>query len=65
MSPNRYVMSKKIEYAGDLLKTKNYSVNEVAKMSGFVNTYYFSRVFKAYTKLSPTEYNKASSLFRS
>jgi AraC-like DNA-binding protein len=64
MSPNRYIMSKKIEYASDLLKTKNYSVNEVAKMSGFVNTYYFSRVFKAYTKLSPTEYNKASSLFR-
>jgi AraC-like DNA-binding protein len=59
-SPNRYVMGKKIQYACDLLNTRCYSVHEIAQMSGFANTYYFSRIFKKYTKVSPTEYNKTT-----
>ena len=59
-SPNRYVMRKKIQYACDLLNTKRYSVQEIAQMSGFVNAYYFSRSFKKYMKVSPTEYHKSA-----
>ncbi len=62
VSPNRYVMGKKIQHACDLLNTRCYSVHEIAKMSGFVNTYYFSRIFKKYMKVSPTEYNKTARL---
>lgn len=58
MSPNRYIVSKKIQFACDLLSTRCYSVHEIAQMSGFVNTYYFSRIFKRYMKVSPTEYKK-------
>ena len=58
MSPNRYVTAKKIQYACDLLNTKCYSVSAIAEMSGFVNTYYFSRTFKKYTGTSPTEFTR-------
>lgn len=62
VSPNRYVMGKRIQHACDLLNTRCYSVQDIAQMSGFTNTYYFSRVFKKYLKVSPTEYNKATRL---
>lgn len=60
MSPNRYVIAKKIQYACDLINTKCYSVGTIAEMCGFVNTYYFSRIFKKHTGVSPTEFNKTA-----
>lgn len=56
MSPNKYIISKKIQYACDLLNSKHYSVSDIAEMTGFSSAYYFSRVFKKYMGICPSEY---------
>lgn len=56
MTPNRYIVLKKVEYARELLRTGNFSVSEVAEICGFCDVYYFSRVFKAETGVSPKEW---------
>ena len=56
MSPVKYVTYLRIEKAKELLSTCMYSVTETAKMCGFDNVYYFSKVFKAQTGISPKQY---------
>lgn len=51
-----YVTRVKIEEAQKLLSTSRYMIREVADMLGFSNAYYFSRVFKKVTNLTPTQY---------
>lgn len=58
VTPNKYIMMKKIDYSCDLLNAQCYSIGKIAEMSGFVNTYYFSRVFKKLIGVSPTQYAK-------
>ena len=53
-----YYNSLKIKEAKKLLLKK--SVFEVSSLLNFSNPYYFSRVFKKYEKISPTEYKKIS-----
>lgn len=62
ISPNAYITHKKISYAKDLLKTREYTAAEVAETSGFSSPYYFSRVFKKSVGISPTQY--AASLIK-
>ena len=42
----------------DLLASGYCSVGKTAEMCGFSSTYYFSRVFKQYIGVSPSEYAK-------
>jgi len=58
VTPNKYIVMKKINYACDLLKSGCCSVSKVAQMSGFSNMYYFSRVFKKTVGVCPSEYNE-------
>jgi two-component system response regulator YesN len=51
-----YVNWVKICHAKRLLEEHQYLVYEVAEMLGFENAYYFSRVFKKVTGMTPTEY---------
>lgn len=60
MPPNQYILTKKLQYACELLQTRQYRVNEVADKAGFVNTHYFSRVFKNHIGVSPSAYVKSS-----
>ena len=53
-----YITDKRLEYARELLQTTNYNVTEVAAMSGFENTTYFSSVFKTKYGMPPTQYRK-------
>ena len=53
-----YVMDKRMEYAGQLLKSTSYKVAEVACMAGFENAEYFSSLFKAKFGMTPTQYRK-------
>lgn len=63
ISPQNFLTEKRIEYAKKLLEFKdknNYSINEIAYMSGYNDPFYFSRIFKKKTGLSPLEYTKKS-----
>lgn len=57
-SPGEYVLHKKIRYSQELLRLSNLSVSEVAELSGFCDVYYFSRMFKKITGITPGEFRK-------
>lgn len=53
---SEYLAAKRLEYAKELLLTTPHSVKEVAAMSGFTSENYFSRVFKLYEGVSPSNF---------
>ncbi len=58
MSLVDYINQAKCEKAKELMKKGSARVNEIAVELGFENIYYFSKVFKKVTGMSPTEYQK-------
>ena len=54
--PLKYIIQLKINYACDLLKSELYSISQVAEICGYNNIYFFSRQFKEYLGISPTEF---------
>ena len=55
MGISQYVTELKIKKAKELLKL-GYSVNKVAEAVGFLESNYFTKVFKKITGVTPTEY---------
>lgn len=55
-SPARYIKSKRLEKAGDLLKSSELSITEIAYDCGFSEVSYFGKVFRKNFDLSPSEY---------
>lgn len=53
-----YIANIKIEHAKELIDTHQYLMYEVSDMLGFDNPYYFSKVFKKVTGISPREHEK-------
>ncbi|MFV0466824.1 MAG: response regulator [Lachnospiraceae bacterium] len=51
-----YINERKIQTAGKLLKETDYSINFIADCVGCESNSYFTRLFKKYTGLSPSEY---------
>lgn len=51
-----YIQEKRLKCARKLLIESAYSIAEIAQMSGYSNSNYFSTSFKKKYKLSPTEY---------
>ena len=58
ISPLKAINSLRIEHACRLLESGYYRVSEVASMSGFEDTKYFSTCFKKHTGKTPYEYFK-------
>ncbi len=58
VSPKKYIINLKMNYACDLLKSEKYSVSQIALMSGYNDVYFFSRQFKEYIGISPLEFRK-------
>ncbi len=52
----RYVTETRLDAAKRLLETALYPVGTVGTMCGFSDPYYFSRFFKKYVGVSPSEY---------
>jgi len=54
-SPMKMVRLVRLEHAAILLERSNYSIGEVAALTGFVSLYHFSRAMKVAFGQSPTE----------
>ena len=58
ITPNRYIINLKIDYAKKLLQTEYINISQTAEICGFSDIYYFSRLFKKETGQTPAEYRK-------
>ena len=54
-----YINQKRVEEAKIYLQRGNISITEIAFMVGFSDLNYFSRVFKKFTSLTPSQYIKS------
>ena len=59
VSPAVYMRNLRIKYAKELIRSGEYSVTDIAMLSGFGDTSYFSREFKRAVGLSPSEYERS------
>ena len=53
-----FINETKMEWACTLIREDKYRMYEISYMLGFDNAYYFTKVFKRYTGLTPTEYQR-------
>nr|WP_295935077.1 AraC family transcriptional regulator [uncultured Dyadobacter sp.] len=61
VSPGKWLITRRLDYAQLLLFTTRKSINEITLESGFENTSHFSRVFKERFGTSPLHFRKAQS----
>lgn len=57
-SPMQYLIHRRIEHARHLLWQGDLLISEVARDCGIPNEYYFSRLFRKFTGLTPSAYRK-------
>ncbi|MEW4370084.1 helix-turn-helix transcriptional regulator [Paenibacillus kandeliae] len=58
MPPIQYITRQKIENAKQMLTMTTMPIAEIAHQLGFNDTFYFSKQFKKYTGLAPSDYRK-------
>lgn len=58
MTFTAYLTGLRIEYAKKMLETTNMPISQVGEQSGYDQCYYFSRIFKKCTEVSPSEYRE-------
>lgn len=58
ISPSRYLLQYKVKRAEKLLRTGNYTVEQISKMLGFSSLFHFSKTFKDFFGASPKQYLK-------
>lgn len=58
VSPKKYILHKRMERAKELLSVTDAGIFEISNSVGYEDQLYFSRIFKKYTKISPTDYRK-------
>ena len=58
MSPQQFISSARISYAQYLLNNTNKSITEISNAVGFESISCFTRAFKRYCGISPSEYRK-------
>lgn len=52
-----YFLNLKVELAKKYLREENYNVTQIAEILGYSSLHFFSRQFKKFTGMSPTEYS--------
>ena len=60
ISPKKYIIQTKINYACELLRLERYTTTQIAELCNFSDVCFFSRLFKKYTGITPTQYLKES-----
>ncbi|MDN5342703.1 MULTISPECIES: helix-turn-helix domain-containing protein [Oceanotoga] len=58
MGPGDYIIKIRLDKAKEFLINNNYPINVIAKNVGYPDALYFSRLFKKYYNISPTNYRK-------
>lgn len=58
MSPNKYLLSRRMEEAARLLEEGKYNVSEVSYRVGFSDPAYFNKCFKAHYGMVPSKYKE-------
>ena len=58
--PMQYIVSLRISAAKGYLENSNKNITEISNIVGYENALYFSRLFKKYTGMTPSEYKKKS-----
>jgi AraC-like DNA-binding protein len=58
IAPSRYLISVRMEKAKRLLVQTEYTLDHIARLCGYENGFYFSRVFTHYSKVNPSQYRK-------
>ena len=58
MSPMQYIISLRIATAKGYLENSTKNIAEISNEVGYDNALYFSRLFRKYTGMTPTEYRK-------
>ena len=56
ISPVRFITLVRINKAKELLISDSCRISEIAEKCGFQNHYYFSKIFKAETNMTPSEF---------
>ena len=56
--PMQYIVSLRIAAAKGYLESSNKNITEISNIVGYENSLYFSRLFKKYTGMTPSEYKK-------
>lgn len=59
LTPKQYIADVKMKREKLLLQEHGYAISEIAYQLGYHSLYYFSRKFKAYFGISPSEYTKS------
>ena len=61
LSPNEFVKALRMKRASELIDTRMYSVTEISMMVGINDAHYFSKCFKQYSGMTPTEWKNRKS----
>ena len=56
--PKKYIIQMKLRHACELLRLERYTVTQVASLCNFSDVYFFSRQFKEYMGVTPTQFIK-------
>jgi len=56
LTPIEFINRTRCEFAKSLLETKKYTVNEISEMCGFSTSAHFSRTFRMFFNLYPSEF---------
>lgn len=62
-SPAKFIQNIRINKAKQLLIDEKNSISEIAHLCGYEDKFYFSRIFRKVTGLTPSEYRKTSQKF--
>lgn len=55
-----YINELKLSKSKELIRNSTHTLSEISEMLGFSSIHYFSKKFKSYFNISPTEYSKSS-----
>ena len=63
ITPKQYLCRRRIDKAKILLLRSHFTVKQIAAMVGYTDEFYFYRIFKKYSGVTPKDYRERKSLF--